>query len=206
MIHRFEQVDSTMTAARDLPVGDAAVADYQTAGRGRLGRRWEGPPGSGLFVTFVLGLDPLVVFRCGVAAAEACGPDVRLKWPNDLMLGGRKMGGVLGEAYGDRALVGIGVNLTWAPPGAAMLGEERDPVLDRLAPLVARWSAEDPAAVVKRWSALSETLGQRVRVEMPGETFEGTAQKVGLDGALIVSGRRVVAGDVTRLRPLTGPA
>jgi BirA family biotin operon repressor/biotin-[acetyl-CoA-carboxylase] ligase len=206
MIHRFAEVDSTMSAARNLPVGDAVVADHQTAGRGRLGRRWEGPPGSGLFVTFVLAFDPLAVFRSGIAASEACGPGLRLKWPNDLMLGGRKVGGVLGEAHGGRVLVGIGLNLTWAPPGAAKLGEDRDVLLDRLAPLIERWSAEDPAAVVKRWCSLSETLGQRVRVELPGETFEGIAEKVALDGALIVDGRRVVAGDVTRLRPLTEPA
>jgi BirA family biotin operon repressor/biotin-[acetyl-CoA-carboxylase] ligase len=200
------EVDSTMSAARNLPVGDAVVADHQTAGRGRLGRRWEGPPGSGLFVTFVLAFDPLAVFRCGVAAAEACGPAVRLKWPNDLMLREGKAGGVLAEAHGDRVLVGIGVNLSWAPPGAAMLGEDRDALLERLVPLIERWSVEDPAVVVDRWCSLSETLGQRVRVELPGEAFEGIAESLALDGALVVDGRRVIAGDVTRLRPLTEPA
>ena len=195
-----------MIAARNLPVGDAVVADHQAAGRGRLGRRWEGPSGSGLFVTFVLAFDPLAVFRCGVATALACGPEVRLKWPNDVTLDGRKVGGVLGEVHADRVLVGIGVNLTWAPPGAALLGEDRDVLLERLTPLIERWSAEDPAAVVDRWCSLSETLGQRVRVELPGETFDGIAENVALDGALIVDGRRVIAGDVTRLRPLTEPA
>ena len=198
-----------MIEARELPVGDVVVADPQTAGRGRLGRSWEAAPGSGLFATFVLALDPLAVFRCGVASAEACGGEVRLKWPNDLLLQGAKLGGVLAEARPpDRCLVGIGVNLTWAPPGAAMLGEDRESLLDRLLPLVRHWTGVPAVAVVDRWRQLSETIGQKVRVELPGESFVGVAEEIAEDGALLVDGRRVIAGDVTRLRPLPriGPA
>jgi len=189
-----------MNAAAGLPVGSVVVADSQTAGRGRAGRTWEAPPGTALLATFVLPADPIVVFRAGVAAARACGPDVRLKWPNDLMLDGRKLGGVLAEIRGERALVGIGVNLTSAPEGAAMLRVDRDRLLDSLV-LELQSLAQTPAtSVMAAYRELSETLGQRVQVETPAGLVEGTAEAVRLDGALIVDGRPIVVGDVRRLR------
>lgn len=192
-----------MIEARDLPLGDVVVADHQTAGRGRLGRAWEAPAGSGLFATFVLPLDPLAVFRCGVAAAEACAAGVRLKWPNDLMLEGRKLGGVLAEARPpERCLVGVGVNLTWAPQGAARLGGDRDQLLERLIGKIDLWKEAEPPAVLDRWRELSETLGRQVWVDLPGESFSGLAEEIAEDGALLVGGRRVIAGDVRRLRPI----
>ena len=200
-MHRLRTVSSTQDEAASLPVGSVVVADNQTAGRGRQGRSWEAPPGSGLFATFVLPPGPLVVFAAGVAAAESCGPEVRLKWPNDLMLDDRKLGGVLAEIRGKKALVGIGINLTWAPPGAAELGADRDALLERLQPLVARWTAAGPEAIIGRWRELSWTLGQQVRVELGGEIVEGLAEDIAPDGALVVGGRRVIAGDVVRVRP-----
>ena len=184
-----------------MPLGSVVVADHQTAGRGRNGRSWEAPPGSGLFVTFVLEPSPLVVFAAGVAAAEACGRGVLLKWPNDLILDDRKLGGILAEIRNEHALVGIGINLSWTPEGAAKLGDDRDALLARLMPLVANWSQAEPEAVMRRWRELSWTLGQTVRVELGGEVIEGLAEDVAEDGALLVGGRRVIAGDVTRVRP-----
>jgi BirA family biotin operon repressor/biotin-[acetyl-CoA-carboxylase] ligase len=184
-----------------MPLGSVVVADHQTAGRGRHGRSWEAPPGGGLFATFVLEPSPVIVFAAGVAAAEACGRGVLLKWPNDLILDDRKLGGILAEIRNQRALVGIGINLSWAPPGAAKLGEDRDALLTRLLPLVARWSAAEPPTVIERWRELSWTLGQTVRVELGGEVIEGLAEDLAEDGALVVGGRRVIAGDVTRVRP-----
>jgi BirA family transcriptional regulator, biotin operon repressor / biotin---[acetyl-CoA-carboxylase] ligase len=186
-------------AAR-LPLGSVVVADHQTAGRGRHGRRWEAPHGSGLFVTFVVEPSPVVVFAAGVAAAEACGRGVQLKWPNDLVLDDRKLGGVLAEIRNEHALVGIGINLSWAPEGAAKLGADRDALLDRLMPLMTRWTRAEPAAVIQRWRELSWTLGQTVRVELGGEVIVGLAEDVAGDGALLVGGRRVIAGDVNRVR------
>jgi len=176
------------------------VADHQTAGRGRHGRSWEAPSGSGLFVTFVVEPSPVVVFAAGVAAAEACGRGVQLKWPNDLILDDRKLGGILAEIRNEHALVGIGINLSWAPVGAAQLGADRDVLLDRLLPLMERWTGTEPAAIIQRWRELSWTLGQTVRVELGGEVIEGVAEDVAGDGALLVGGRRVIAGDVTRVR------
>ncbi len=185
-----------------MPLGSVVVADHQTAGRGRHGRSWEAPAGSGLFVTFVLEPSPIVVFAAGVAAAEACGRGALLKWPNDLVLGDRKLGGILAEVRSDHALVGIGINLSWAPAGAAKLGDDRDALLERLLPLMTGWTAAEPEAVMRRWRELSWTLGQTVRVELGGEVIEGLAEDVAEDGALLVGGRRVIAGDVTRVRPL----
>ena len=124
-IVRLASVTSTQEVARDLPIGSVVVADHQTAGRGRLDRRWDAPSGSALLASFVLEPHPLLSLAAGVAAAEACGPDVRLKWPNDLMLRGRKLGGILVEVSGGKAVVGIGINLTSAPPGASVAARIR---------------------------------------------------------------------------------
>ena len=142
---------------------------------------------------------PLLSLAAGVACAEACGPEIRLKWPNDLLLGGRKVGGILVESSPARAVCGIGINLTWAPQGAAQLDQPRDELLARLRPLMDRWSSAPPDDVVARWRELSATLGRRVRVELPGEVFEGMAEDISSTGALIVDGRAVTAGSITHL-------
>ncbi len=82
-----------------------------------------------------------------------------------------------------------------------MLGEDREALLNRLLPLVARWARASSEAIIQRWRELSWTLGQQVRVEVGGEVIEGLAEAVAEDGALVVGGRRVIAGDVTRVRP-----
>lgn len=200
MIVRRGTVTSTQDEARDLPVGSVVVADEQTAGRGRLSRRWEAPAGTGLHATFVVAPHPLTSLAAGVAAAEACGRGVRLKWPNDLLLDGHKLGGILVEASAGRHLVGIGVNLTWAPPGAAKLDDDRDALLQRLGQALAARLADPPAALLDHWRRLSDTLGRRVRVELPDGFFEGLAEDVAPDGALIVDGRPVHVGDIVHLR------
>ena len=204
-IVRLASVNSTQEVARELPIGSIVVADHQTAGRGRLDRRWEAPPGSALLASFVLEPHPLLSLAAGVAAAEACGPDVRLKWPNDLMLRGRKLGGILVEVGGGKAVVGIGINLTSAPPGAARLGRLRDELLDRLRAELSVWTSASSGRILDHWRELSVTLGRHVRVALPGHTFEGMAQDIAEDGALVVDGQRVSAGDVIHLRQ-RGPA
>jgi len=194
-------VPSTQDVARQLPVGTVVVAEHQTAGRGRLGRRWEAPPGSALLASWVMPIHDLAPLAAGVAAAHACADSVRLKWPNDLLLGGRKLGGILVERTGHKCLVGTGINLTWAPPGAAVLGAARDELVGRMAAEMTRWFAEDADAVLAAWRERADTLGRRVRVMLSGETFEGVAEDVGPDGTLIVAGRSFAAGDVIHLRP-----
>jgi BirA family biotin operon repressor/biotin-[acetyl-CoA-carboxylase] ligase len=133
VVHRLAAVVSTNDAARDLarrgaPHGTAVLAEEQTGGRGTKGRRWHSPPGLGLYVSFLARFPadrpdiplPLLPLAAGVAAAEAVeaasGIEVRLKWPNDLLQAGRKLGGVLVESVsagsGPRfAVVGIGINV-----------------------------------------------------------------------------------------------
>jgi len=196
---RRKSVTSTQDVARELPIGSIVVADHQTAGRGRLDRRWESPAGTALLASFVLRPDPLLSLTVGVAAAEACGHGVRLKWPNDLLLDGAKLGGVLVEATPSKAICGIGINLGWSPPGAARLDADRDWLLEKLRVELARWTSARPGVVLARWRELSDTLGRHVRVELPGSVLEGTAEDIGPGGELIVDGVAVTVGSVIHL-------
>lgn len=195
----LESVASTQDVARDLPLGSVVVANHQTAGRGRLEHRWEAPPGTALLASFVLAPNPLLSLIAGVAAAEACAQGVRLKWPNDLLLGGRKVGGILVEATAAKAICGIGINLTWAPDGGATLNQPRDWVLDRLRVELYRWSSAPVSEVLGRWRELSDTIGRKVRVQLPDRSFEGVAQDINQRGELIVDGAVVSVGSITHL-------
>jgi BirA family biotin operon repressor/biotin-[acetyl-CoA-carboxylase] ligase len=196
---RLATVTSTQDIARDLPIGSLVVADHQTAGRGRLAHRWEAPPGTALLVSFVLEPNPLLSLIAGVAAAEACGSGVRLKWPNDLLLRGRKVGGILVEATPSKAICGIGINLTWAPEGAAQLDQPRDELLERLRHAIDRWTSATPADVLTRWRELSDTIGRRVRIQLPDRVIEGTAGDIDASGNLVVDGQLVSAGSLSVL-------
>jgi len=198
-IVRLGVVTSTQDVARELAIGSVVVADQQTEGRGRLSHRWEAPAGAALLVSFVLEPNPLLSLAAGVAAAEACGQGVRLKWPNDLLLGGRKVGGILVEASPSKAVCGIGINLTWAPEGAAQLNQPRDRLLETLRPAIERWSAAPAGDILARWRELSDTIGRRVRVELPDRVVEGTAEDIDATGSLVVQGVPVSAGSLTVL-------
>ena len=192
---RLESVTSTQDVARTLAIGSIVVADHQTAGRGRLERHWDAPPGAALLVSFVLAPNPLLSLAAGVAAAQACRSDVRLKWPNDLLLEGKKVGGILVETTPERAICGIGINLTWAPPGAAKLEQPREELLERLREQIDEWASAPQDRILQRWRELSVTLGRRVRID----STEGMADDIGPHGELIVDGRSFVAGSVTHL-------
>ena len=141
-VRRFAEIDSTnrylLDLARRAPVaGLVAVADHQRAGRGRLGRQWEAPAGTGLLVSVLLlpDLPVELLHLCSIsmalAAADACrrvgGVTPSLKWPNDLLVGNRKLGGILAESVptaagkGRAVVVGVGINVSW-PPGDARAG------------------------------------------------------------------------------------
>src|SRR4051812_30256001 len=121
----FRVTDSTNARARDLaaagaPHGTVVTAREQTAGRGRQGRRWVGPPGEALLVSVILReFDGLLPLRAGLAVADVAGEAARVKWPNDVLVDGRKLAGILveGRPHEGRAGVGIGVNVSAAPPG-----------------------------------------------------------------------------------------
>lgn len=206
-VRRLPEVGSTNRVAADLAragAGDGlvVVADQQTAGRGRRGRAWESRPGTALLVSVLLRPAPvLVTLAAGLAAADACaavsGVQPALKWPNDLLLGEAKLGGILAEVVGDAVVVGLGVNLSWAPAGAAVLG----PGIDRDALLHAYLGAlECHGDVLSRYRERCSTLGRYVTVELPVGTVEGVAEAVDDDGRLVVGGRAVAAGDVVHLR------
>jgi BirA family transcriptional regulator, biotin operon repressor / biotin---[acetyl-CoA-carboxylase] ligase len=200
---RVEAVPSTQDVARHLPVGTVVVANHQTAGRGRLDRRWEAPPGSALLASWVMPVHDLAPLAAGVAAARSCGDGVRLKWPNDLLMDGRKLGGILAERTGGKCIVGTGINLHWAPPGAALLGMDRDELTHRMASEMTRWFAASSAEILAAWRQHADTLGRRVRIQLSGTTYEGVAEDIGPDGTLIVDGRPFAAGDVILLRSAT---
>ncbi|WP_243093444.1 biotin--[acetyl-CoA-carboxylase] ligase [Thermus thalpophilus] len=196
--------------------GALVLAEVQERGRGRRGRTWESRPGVSL--TFSLLLRPrlplpalgLLPLLAGLALYEAVGVG-GLKWPNDLLSpDGRKLAGVLLEAKAEgeevaHALLGVGVNVAWAPEGAAFLQEftplSRREVLERF---LARLEAllpllEDPEAFLPRYAQASYTLGRRVRVETSKGPVEGVAEAVLPDGSLMVGGVRVGAGEVVLL-------
>ena len=237
-IHRLLEVDSTNTWVRDRarhgdPAGLVAVADHQTAGRGRLDRRWESPPGANLLASVLLRpvLDGKDLHLCAgavaLAGADACrevaGVEPVLKWPNDLLLEGAKLAGVLAEAEFagptlTAVVVGIGVNVAWpGPPEASgtCLDDHAQPV-DRLLLLDQLLSALEPRCALLEEEAgrraLADevrqrcgTLGQQVRVTLAGEVITGRASAIDDAGRLVVvtaSGpRSISAGDVVHLRP-----
>jgi BirA family biotin operon repressor/biotin-[acetyl-CoA-carboxylase] ligase len=243
-IHRLDEVGSTNTYVRDrarqgAPEGLVAVADHQTAGRGRLDRRWESPPGANLLASVLLrpgcggGDVHLCAGAVALAGADACrevaGVDPVLKWPNDLLLDGAKLAGILAEAeFSGPALtaviVGIGINVAWPGPAEAGgtclddAGGTAQPVvrqvlldhlLGALGPRLALLDDADGRGIlaqeVRRHCA---TLGQEVQVILASEELTGRAVAIDDAGHLLVetaSGPRAVsAGDVVHLRPHQG--
>jgi len=227
-VEHHAETASTNTRARALAAGLPAgaplplvVADHQTAGRGRLGRSWSAAPGAGLLFSLVLRppVPPAEAPRCvliwAAAMAEVLG--LLLKWPNDLVdPAGRKVGGMLAELDGvgaDRVpsvILGVGINVE--PPedpaltqagslrGLGRAPADRAALLGALVRAVDRVDPRDPAGL-DRWRARAHTLGQRVRVA----GREGVATGLRDDGALLVDGAPVLAGDVELVAGEAGP-
>ena len=218
-VRRFDEIDSTNAYLRreargGAPEGLVAVADHQSAGRGRMDRRWESPPGASLLVSVLFRpeFEPSELHLCtaalALAAAEACrrvaDVDAVIKWPNDLLVGNAKLAGVLAEAEflsGSCALVvGLGLNVGWPGPvgvGGTCLNDLCATPVDRDALLVALLDALSPRRVLLdsasgRREVAAElrqrcaTLGQRVRVELAAHTVEGVAVEVDDAGQLVV--------------------
>jgi BirA family biotin operon repressor/biotin-[acetyl-CoA-carboxylase] ligase len=234
------EVGSTNTellrlAREGAPAWSVFVADHQTAGRGRLGRAWVAPPGSSVMVSLLLrprltpAEAPLITLAAGacmaLAVEEACGVDVRCKWPNDLLAGGRKLGGILTEAEveGNRlsfVVVGSGVNVTQeakdlpadvAATSVAMEGGRPDP--DALLRVyLARFRSDfDPdrdgfrEGTLEAYRDRCDTLGRRVAATTTtGSRVEGHAESIGDRGQLVVRSEGVRAevsfGEIEHLR------
>ena len=235
-VERFASVDSTnrwlLDAARDgAAAGLVAVADHQDAGRGRRGRTWESAPGDSLLVSVLLrphvAVDQVHVVTIAAALAltdalaRVVGLVADLKWPNDLLVGERKLAGLLAEAEVLRGevqalVVGAGCNLAQrsfpddlrAPATSCVLetgiAPERDVLLSAFLDAFGdRLDGID--GVVRDYRERLATLGRRVRVELEKGVLEGTATDLDGEGRLVVTpdgGTPIViaAGDVVHLR------
>jgi BirA family biotin operon repressor/biotin-[acetyl-CoA-carboxylase] ligase len=239
-VHHFEEVASTNDLAKELaargaPEGTLVVAEAQSRGRGRLGRQWNSPPGTGLYVSLLLRPPlpptemPQITLTAAVAVARALkrvtGVAPGIKWPNDLLLAGKKLGGILTEMETEsdqirHLVVGLGLNVgnrafpeelaDMATSLALGLGRPL-PKNSRLAILKAwleefedlyeRFLAREFTGILEEWRSLTVTLGQRVTVRQGPLAIHGLALEVAPDGALLLetdSGEvvRVTSGEI----------
>lgn len=217
-IHRLKVTGSTNQDAASASAGEVFVAEEQTAGRGRLDHRWLSAPGENLLMSAVFdvaGLPiaevatfPLVV---GLAVQEVTGG--LLKWPNDVLVGGRKIAGILCERHGDRIVVGIGVNVRQrmfdpeiASRTTSLLLEgfdiSTDDVLKRvlasLGALYEVWRSDGFASLLPRIKAVDALKGRWILVRRTDDDVspaEGFCEGIAEDGSLLVAGERIYAGE-----------
>lgn len=238
----FDVVESTNTEANRLaregaPEGTLIVANAQTKGRGRLGRSWVSPPGSGLYLSIILRPDcppnrfPRLTLTAGVAVASAIQQTAmkpQLKWPNDIQIADRKVGGILAEAVFDKrridfAILGIGINVntehdelpvsvrSLATSLRLSLGKPVSRIyllqtlLHQLEPWYEFFCTGAFETILEAWYEFDNTLGRVVDVSLPERRLVGVAEALEPDGTLLVRDKRgcvhrIVAGDVVHCR------
>jgi BirA family biotin operon repressor/biotin-[acetyl-CoA-carboxylase] ligase len=238
----FFKTDSTNRVAMELghagePEGAIVMAEEQTAGRGRAGRVWHSERGTGLYFTLLLrprlspAQAPLLTMLAGIAAHSAInaqtGVAPELKWPNDLLLNGKKIGGILTEMHAEPSqirfvIIGCGINVNQEDfPGdlsgvATSLRRETGRSHSRLELLVRllaefetdynRFLREGPAVVIERFQQVSTFAnGKRVRVDNGVHSYAGVTAGLSPEGLLLVKKydgqiQAVIAGDVTEVR------
>jgi BirA family transcriptional regulator, biotin operon repressor / biotin---[acetyl-CoA-carboxylase] ligase len=233
-------VDSTNRVAADLPpgqwsTGTVVLADYQAAGRGRAGRTWVAPPGTSVMLSVIFARQNHIspadyVMMAALAARDAINAttqiDVRLKWPNDLLAGNLKVGGILGELSMQngvhRVILGMGINVNFGDSALTVLPDtatsldllaghpiEREKVAGGLIGCLDLWYrglTHRPDDIFDAWAAALDTVGLPVSVQDSGTTWNGIALGVQRDGGLLVetndgSVRSVHAGDVSIRHP-----
>lgn len=223
IIH-FTETDSTNTQALLLARGGAAegtvvLAERQTAGRGRMDRTWHSPPGAGIYLSVILtprvspSRLPGITLVAAVAGAESLKESTRvsvdIKWPNDLLLNGRKICGILTELHSREdgspiVIVGIGINVNTprdmfpediANTASSIMIEtgreaSRKDIVSSLLGHFERWyriyTEGGFAVILDRWKAYSGIIGRRIRVEQEGARTEGTVLDIDISGALII--------------------
>ncbi|MFH1078789.1 MAG: biotin--[acetyl-CoA-carboxylase] ligase [Pseudomonadota bacterium] len=238
-VHYFESVGSTNTTAYQLaltgaPEGVVVVADAQTKGKGRLDRAWQSPPGINLYTSMILrpriepAMAPQITLMAGVAVAElfsdCCSGGVSIKWPNDVLLKGRKACGILTEmkaATGrvDLIILGMGLNINMNPEdfdptlrdSATSLKIETGKVYDRLEmisrlfDLIEKWYKvfvrTGFRGLRETWLGYADILGKRIKWVFKDEFQTGIVTGIGDDGTIWMQGEdgashRVIAGDV----------
>ncbi len=237
----FPEIDSTNREARDRArkgarEGTVILADYQSHGRGRLGRTWESPSGANVYLSVILRppipppAAPQITLLAGVSAARALshvsGLECRIKWPNDILVRGKKLAGILAEMEAEGSdtrfiILGFGVNVNWEkedfPPelreSATSLRAEKGEEISRAAAaagLLRELEAEYvsflregfSARLRDDWNRLSGVNGKRVTLQSPEGKISGRALGLDPDGALLLldgegSTRRFIAGEVS---------
>ena len=238
-IESYDILASTMDTAMEralqgAPEGTIICAEGQHRGRGRLGRSWLSAKGKGIYCSLILrphfspAESPKLTLLSAVAVCRAIRTTTRLdcliKWPNDLFIGNKKVGGILTEmnAELDRVkfvIIGFGINvntpLSLLPPKATSLKDESQERISRvglLREILREFEKEylelrhgKFSSVLERWRKLSTTLGHRVTIASPKEHIEGEALDIDDDGGLLVrldSGfvEKVIVGDVVKVR------
>ena len=233
VIHWIDRVESTNRTAQsiDFAHGDVIATSNQTAGRGRMDRVWSMDPGAGVAMTIVVSRAALGVpahtTRLPLCVAVALariiaghapkGVLTTVKWPNDVLVGGRKVAGILIESLDtDRIAIGIGINVTGVPDNlptetvtslaAEGIALTAATIVSALADVVLRraQNLDDDQLLAELQSAI-DTVGRHVRIELPdGRFVTGHATGLGLTGSLLVETvngtEEFVAGDVTHLR------
>ena len=227
IIHKSVTASTNADAHHGKP-GDVFTADFQTAGRGRLDHVWKSCAGKNLMMSAVVdvsGLEPervatfpLVVGLSVCEAVERMGQSLQalLKWPNDVLVGGRKLAGILCERFGDSVIAGVGVNVgerefpsdiadratslsLLLPAGAVpAVDEVRDAVLERLAANLPAWRERGLAAHLPRLAARDCLAGREIavlRTDGDAEPARGACGGIAEDGSLIVAGERIYAGE-----------
>ena len=227
IIHKSVTASTNADAHHGKP-GDVFTADFQTAGRGRLDHVWKSCAGKNLMMSAVVdvsGLEPdrvatfpLVVGLSVCEAVEMMGQSLQtlLKWPNDVLVGGRKLAGILCERIGDSVIAGVGVNVgerefpsdiadratslsLLLPAGAVpAVDEVRDAVLERLAANLPAWRGRGLAAHLPRLAARDCLAGREIavlRTDGDAEPARGACGGIAEDGSLIVAGERIYAGE-----------
>jgi BirA family transcriptional regulator, biotin operon repressor / biotin---[acetyl-CoA-carboxylase] ligase len=236
-VHHHETLGSTNDLAKELgsqgaPEGTVVVAETQTRGRGRLGRDWNSPPGVGLYVSLLLRPElppeelPQITLTAAVAAVKAvqavCGLTPGIKWPNDLLWEGKKLGGILTEMETEsdcirHLVVGLGVNVNNRdfPPEIAATATSLSlascgPVsrlhllqayLEEFEALYHRFLNREFNAILSQWKEFAVTLGRVVTVRQGLKEITGLALEVAPDGALLIETRpgevvRVTSGEI----------
>lgn len=239
----YDSLGSTNTVALELAgagasEGAVVIADSQSSGRGRRGRAWLSPPGTNLSLSVILRPDlspreaAMLTLLAAVAAASALqrttALPVSIKWPNDLMVRGKKLGGILTEIRADmdrifHAVVGIGININLGSDdlpadlkGTATSSLIETGIFRQRAPLAAEllkeldlwyalYLAQGRGPVLTAWRRMSDTLGRTVRAVLNDEALTGVADDIDDEGMLLIreengTVRRVSAGDITILR------
>lgn len=225
-----ERLGSTNDEAKRLAAagavhGTVVHADEQMAGRGRFGRTWFSPPGN-LYVSILLRLDlppergAELSFLAALAVADTADAllprqtRATLKWPNDVLVNGGKIAGILVEQIADVRILGIGLNILHAPKnapyktstlvgagGLATVDGARDILLDRLARRLDRWTEEGFYPIRSAWLARAHPIGTKLRASLGGRTEEGLFAGLDADGAMLLDtpdGRkRIVAAEVS---------